>query len=44
MKTKAGKKKVYVHEHDRIINEIEVRIGTHYRSTPCTDKCDKKRV
>jgi len=34
MKTVKGKKKVYVHEHKKVVNGKKIIIPTHYRSTP----------
>jgi hypothetical protein len=33
-KTNEGKKKVYVHEHTKVVNGKTVKVPTHYRSTP----------
>jgi hypothetical protein len=33
-KTKEGKKIVYVASHTRLINDKEVEVKRHYRSTP----------
>jgi hypothetical protein len=33
-KTNSGKKKVYVREHIKEINNKKVKVKTHYRSTP----------
>jgi hypothetical protein len=33
-KTNSGKKKVYVHEYTKAINEQKVKVRAHYRSTP----------
>jgi hypothetical protein len=34
MKTNNGKKKVYVRQHIRVVNEEKIKVKTHYRSTP----------
>lgn len=33
-KTEAGKKKVFVHSHDKVVNGKKVHVPNHYRSTP----------
>lgn len=34
MKTQAGKKKVYVRKHEKVVNGKKTIVPTHYRSTP----------
>ena len=33
-KTLGNKKKVYVHEHTKVVNKKKIKVPTHYRSTP----------
>lgn len=34
MKTAKGKKKVYVRQHEKVVNGNKVIVPRHYRSTP----------